>query len=122
MLRKSLLLFLGIAVLAATGVASPLPCCTLEELSRPGSTEVRDCCDRQDCCRVEKRGPAQAALSIKAPEVGVTTLLATSHPQWLVQEAVSPAGALARQPLFEKDHPPPRGGRDTHLRISLLRI
>ena len=36
--------------------------------------------------------------------------------------ALASEAALLRLPFSRTDHPPPRGGRDTHLRISLLRI
>ncbi len=121
MIHRGLRLLLGLAVLAATGVASS-PCCTMQQLSRPASAEIRDCCESSDCCRVETRGPAQAALSIKPPEVGTATALALSHPLLSGQAAVAPSAGLARLSFFETDRLPSRDGRDTHLRISLFRI
>ena len=120
MLRKGLALIMGLGVLAATGVASPTPCCTLQDLSRLAAAVVRDCCERPDCCRVEKRGTAQAALSIKAPEVGAAIEIPAIHPVWIGERsAFLPAARLS---FLMADHPPPGDGRDTHLRISLLRI
>jgi hypothetical protein len=123
MLGRGGCLILAVAVLAATGVAAPAPCCALEELSRPVPAGVPDCCDRPDCCRVEKRGPAQAALSSKAPEVGATAIAAVGLLQWHAQTIFYRAAEASSRPLFAKDHPPPpHAGRDTHLRISLLRL
>ena len=119
---RGLALLLSFGVLAATGIASGTPCCTLQQLSRPVSAEMRDCCDSPDCCRVEKRGVAQAALSIKAPEVGTVAALPVSHPLFVGEAAAASSAALSRLSFSRTDHPPPRGGRDTHLRISLLRI
>ena len=119
---RGLALLLSVGVLTATGIASGTPCCTLEQLSRPASAEMRDCCDSPDCCRAEKRGVAQAALSIKAPEVGTAAALPVSHPLFAGDTALASEAALLRLPFSRTDHPPPRGGRDTHLRISLLRI
>jgi hypothetical protein len=120
--ERGLALLLNVGVLAATGIASGTPCCTLQQLSRPVSAEMRDCCDSPDCCRVEKRGVAQAALSIKAPEVGALAVLPVSHPLFAGVAAVASGGAPWRLSFSRTDHPPPRGGRDLHLRISLLRI
>jgi len=122
MLGRGVRLLLSLAVLAETGVVSSTPCCTMGCLSRPASVEVHDCCDSSDCCRLEKRGPAQAALSIRPPEVGTAATLALSHPPPLGEAAVASRAGLARLSFFETDLPPPRDGRDTHLRISLFRI
>ena len=122
MLRKGFLLLLGFGVLAATGVASLSPCCGLEELTRPASTEIRDCCARADCCRSEKRGPAPAALSLKAPEAADSLALQLSDAPWLASGAAVPPAAFAGQFLFDKDHSPPLDGRGTHLRISVFRV
>ena len=122
MLGRGVRLLLSLAVLAETGVVSSTPCCTMECFSRPASVEVRDCCDSSDCCRGEKRGPAQAALSIKPPELGAAMTSAFSHPLFAGEAAVTSGASLDRLSLFETDLPPPRDGRDTHLRISLFRI
>jgi hypothetical protein len=122
MLYRGLRLLLGLAVLAATGVASGAPCCTMEQLARPASAEVRDCCDSSDCCRGEKRGPAQAALSIKPLELRAAVTPAFSHPLFAGEAAVASAAGLERLSFLETNLPPPRDGRDTHLRISLFRI
>jgi hypothetical protein len=115
-------LLLSVGVLAATGIASGTPCCTLQQLSRPVSAEMRDCCDSPDCCRVEKRGVAEAALSIRAPELAPAAALSVGHLLFVGEAAFVSGAALARPPFSRTDHPPPRGGRDTHLRISVLRI
>jgi hypothetical protein len=122
MRNRELALLLSLGVLAATGIASGTPCCTLQQLYRPVSAEVRDCCDSPDCCRVEKHGVAQAALSIKAPEVGTVAALPVSHPLFFGEAGAASSAVLSRLFFSRTDHPPPRGGRDTHLRISLLRI
>jgi hypothetical protein len=119
---RGLALLLSLGVLAATGIASGTPCCTLQQLSRPVSAEMRDCCDSPDCCRVEKRGIAPAALSIKAPELAAPATHSVGHPLFDGETAFVSDAALGRPPFSRTDHPPPRGGRDTHLRISLLRI
>ena len=120
MLSRGVGLLLSLAVLVETGAVST-PCCAMEQLSRPASVEVLDCCDSADCCRLEKRGPAQVALSIKPPEVGPAAL-SFNHPLLLGEAAVASRAAFARTSFFENDHPPPLNGRDTHLRISLLRV
>ena len=67
-----------------------------------------------------ERGTAQAALSIKAPEVGAAIEIPAIHPVWIGERsAFLPAARLS---FLMADHPPPSDGRDTHLRISLLRI
>ena len=113
-------MLLSLAVLVETGVAST-PCCAMQQLSGPASIEVLDCCDSADCCRLEKRGPAQVALSIKPPDVGAAAL-SFSHPLLPGEAAVALRAGFARSSFFENDHPPPLNGRDTHLRISLLRL
>jgi hypothetical protein len=122
MLSRGVRLFLSLAVLAATGVVSSAPCCAMERLSGPASVEVRDCCDGSDCCRLEKGGLAQAVLSIKPPEVRTAAALPFSHPAPLGEAAFASRARLAQLSLLETDHSPPRDGRDTHRRISLLRI
>jgi hypothetical protein len=122
MFSRGLRLLLGVAVLAATGVASGVPCCTMEQLAGPASAEVRDCCDSSDCCRVEKRGPAQAALSARPLELGAGPAPAFSHPLFVGEAAAASRAGLRRVSFFQTDLPPPRNGRDTHLKISLLRI
>lgn len=111
---------LCLAVLAATGVASGTPCCTLQQLSRPVSSELRDCCESPDCCRMEKRGPAQAALSSKSPQIGAAPTIPSYPPPFLAEAASN--GVLARVFLLQSDLSPPGDGRGTYLRISLLRI
>jgi hypothetical protein len=120
MFSRGVRLLLSLAVLVETGIVSA-PCCAMEQLSRPASVEVLDCCDSADCCRLEKRGPTQVAFSIKPPEVGAAALCFT-HPLVLGEAAVASRNGFARSSFFENDHPPPRNGRDTHLRISLLRL
>jgi hypothetical protein len=122
MFDRGLRLVLCLAVLAATGVASAMPCCTLQQLSSPVSAEIRDCCESPDCCRLEKRGPAQAALSVKPPEVAAAAAIFVAHPLFLGESATALNGAFARVSLFDSDLPPPLDGRGTHLRISLFRI
>jgi hypothetical protein len=94
----------------------------MEQLARPASAEVRDCCENSDCCRVEKRGPAQAALSIKPPELGAALTLAFSHPLFAGEAAVASGAGLERPSFFETDLSPPRDERDTYLWVSLFRI
>lgn len=83
---------------------------------------MRDCCKSPDCCRVEMRGVAQVALSIKAPQAATMTALPVSYPLFTLDSVLVCDPALLRLPFLRPDHPPPGGGRDTHLRISLLRL
>lgn len=122
MVGRGVRLLLSLAVLAETGVVSSKPCCTMEQLARSAAAEVCDCCDSSDCCRGEKRGPAQAALSIKPPELGAAVTLSFSHPLFAGEAAVASGAGLERLSFFEINLPAPRDGRDTHLRISLFRI
>jgi len=123
MVRRVLVLLLGAGVLAVTGIAELSLCCSLEELSRPANSEIRDCCGNPDCCRSERRGHAQATLSVKAPrgdaaekapEMGAT--------HWLAMDPVAAAPRMVAHLSTSRHHPPPLDGRGTHLRISLFRI
>jgi hypothetical protein len=120
MLRRVLGILLTVGVLCTTGVASGTPCCTLLRLD-PGN-RAGDCCGSSGCCRIEKRGPAQAALLAKAPEAAAPEASSVSRPLFLAGAEASSPTASARERLFRTDHPPPPGSRDTYLKISLFRI
>ncbi len=124
MARRGLGVLLMVGVLCATGVASGAPCCKLLRLdtTNGAGAGAGDCCGSSNCCRIEKRGPAQAELLAMAPEAAAPEAPSVSHPLFLVEaESFRPA-VSERQRLFSTDHPPPPGGRDTHLLISLFRI
>lgn len=119
MVRKSLAIVLGLGVLAATGVASGTPCCTLAKLAPASTTEVRDCCAHPSCCDIEKRGPAQAP-SVKA----AASALPTDLPLTACLASGDPEAVFGLRPAVTHsvDRPPPLDLRDTHLRISVFRI
>ncbi len=111
-----------LCLLTATGVASGTPCCTLAHLAERASVASPDCCDKPDCCRGETRGPADATLTIKPPEIEAAVLLAFGHPL-LAGETVTVSRAdRARIFFYQTDLPPPLDGRGTHLRISVFRV
>jgi hypothetical protein len=116
------LLVLAVGVLVSTGIAQLGLCCSLAELSRPVATELRDCCDRPDCCRSEKRGPAPAALLSKVEEAKSTAVLPVVHVPALGSIAAASLLDPVHLRLYERDHPPPPDGRGIYLRVSLLRV
>jgi hypothetical protein len=120
-MRRAVALLLGFGFLAATGVASGTPCCTLTHLAGPPAVTSPDCCDSPDCCRGEKRGPAQATLSAKAPDTAARAMLIAASP---VSHARTAGTILAGfgEPLVLKDHSPPLDRRETRLLISLFRV
>ena len=120
MLGRGVRLILTLAVLVATGVVPAAPCCAMEG-SGPSAVEVRDCCG-SDCCRLEKRGPMQADLLIEPRKAGAAAATAFSHPPPVAETAIRAGSLHDRLSFLETDPSPPRGGRDIHLRISLLRI
>jgi hypothetical protein len=120
-MRRAVALLLGFGFLAATGVASGTPCCTLAHLAGPASVSSPDCCDNPDCCRGEKRGPAQATLSAKAPETSARAAF-VAVPLAIFTRSAGTTVAAFGEPLVLKDHSPPLDRRATRLLISLFRI
>jgi hypothetical protein len=120
-MRRSVALLLGFGVLAATGVASGTPCCTLTHLAGLAAVSSPDCCDSPDCCRGEKRGPADVTLSAKAPEISSRAPFVAA-PFVLVPRTAGTTVAIFGEPLVLKDHSPPLDRRATRLLISLFRI
>ncbi len=124
MVRRGLGVLLVVGVLCATGVASGTPCCTLLRLdsSNRAGEGAGDCCESSNCCRIEKRGPAQAEFLATSPDAAAAEAPLVSRPILAAGPVgASPAGS-AGQALSPTDHPPPPGGRDTYLRISLFRV
>ena len=121
MIRRAIAVLLGFGLLAAAGVLSGTPCCTLTHLAGPASFASPDCCDKPDCCRGEKRGPAQATLSAKTPEAAARAAFAAAVPV-IPGWTAGTIGVSFAAPLVARDHSPPFDGRGTHLRISLFRI
>jgi hypothetical protein len=120
-MRRAVSLLLGFGFLAASGVASGTPCCTLTHLTGPPAVASADCCDSPDCCLGEKRGPAEATLSAKAPETSArATLVAVPSVQSARAAGTTVAGF--RELLVLKDHSPPLDRGATRLLISLFRI
>jgi hypothetical protein len=91
----------------------------MEQLFRPASIEALDCCESADYAAWRNRARAGGA-SISRRKSG--RLRFFSHPLLLGAAAVASRAGFARSCFFENDHPPPRNVRDTHLRISLLRL
>ena len=120
-MRRLVAVVLGFGLLAATGVASGTPCCTLAHLAGPAALSSPDCCDSPDCCRGEKRGPAQATLSAKAPETSARAAFLAA-PLELSARVAGTTVASFGEPLVLKDHSPPLDRRATRLLISLFRI
>jgi hypothetical protein len=124
MLRKGLGVLLTAGVLCATGIASGTPCCTLLTLDSghgAGAPAV-DCCESTNCCSIEKQGPAQAELLATLPGTAGSEASFVSHPLFIANaEALLPATPALKR-FTRTDHSPPPGGRDTYLRVSLLRI
>src|SRR5258706_1262009 len=120
-MRRAVALLLGFGFLAATGVASGTPCCTLTHLTGPAAVTSTDCCDSPDCCRGEKRGPAQATLSAKAPKSSARAPFVAA-PLAIIAMASRTTVAAFGEPLVLKDHSPPLDKRATRLLISLFRI
>lgn len=120
-MRRVVAILLGFGFLAATGVASGMPCCTLAHLAGPAAVSSPDCCDSPDCCRGEKRGPAQATLSAKTPETSASAAFVAALPVPSARAAGTTVAAFG-EPLVLKDHSPPLDRRATRLLISLFRI
>ena len=112
---------LGLGFLAASGAASGTPCCTLTHLAGSPAVWSPDCCDSPDCCRGEKRGPAQATLSARTPETPARMAFVAT-PTLLSVRAAGPTVAVFGEPLVLTDHSPPLDRRATRLLISLFRI
>ena len=121
MMRRAVSLLLGFGFLAASGVASGTPCCTLTHLAGPPAVAPPDCCDSPDCCRGEKRGPAQATLSTRAPETSTRAAFVPA-PLAIFARAAGTTEAAFGEPLVLKDHSPPLDRSATRLLISLFRI
>ena len=120
-MRGAVAVLLGVGFLAATGVASGTPCCTLAHLAAPAALTLPDCCDSPDCCRGEKRGPAEATLSAKAPGISARAVFVAA-PAVAFAMAVGTIVSGFGEPLVLKDHSPPLDGRSTRILISLFRI
>lgn len=120
-MRRAVALLLGFGFLAATGVVSGTPCCTLTHLAGPAAVSSPDCCDSPDCCRGEKRGPAQVTLSSKAPEASARAHFVVAPLAFSVRGAGTTLAAFG-EPLALKDHSPPLDRRATRLLISVFRI
>jgi len=121
MFRRGLALVLVVGLLAATGVASGTPCCTLVQLAGPAAPGSPDCCDKPDCRRGEKRGPAQATLAARAPEAASPAAFLAVPPALSGSPAQKTSIGLG-EPLLVSEHSPPLGRRETRLLISLFRI
>ncbi len=121
MLRGGLALTVCLGLLAATGVVSGTPCCTLTHLADRASVASPDCCDNPDCCRGEKRGPADATLTVRASEISPPEVFAPAPA--LSAGGISGLGLLAcgDRPVANEHSPPLDRGR-THLLISVFRI
>jgi hypothetical protein len=121
MLRRGLAFVVSLGLLAATGVASGTPCCTLTHLADRASVASPDCCDDPDCCRGEKRGPVDATLSAATPETEPRAAFVPISPllpgriSSMVLPAFSDRTAVS-------EHPPPLDRSRTRLLISLFRI
>lgn len=120
-MRRIGVLLLGFGLLAASGVAAGVPCCTLTHLSGQPSVASADCCDSPPCCLAEERGPAPATLSAKAPETSASAAFVAALPVLYTAAAGTTVAAFGERLVLE-DHSPPLDGRDTRLRISLFRI
>ena len=120
-MRRAVALLLGFGFLAAGGVVSGTPCCTLTHLAGPATVASPDCCDSPDCCRGEKRGPTQATLSAKAPETSARAAFVAA-PLAIFAGSAGTLVAAFGEPLVLKDHSPPLDRRATRLLISLFRI
>ena len=121
MSRRAIALLVAFGLLAASGSALRMPCCGLAQLARVSSLEAPDCCPSPDCCRGEKRGPAQAALSSKAPETGPRPALAAQQ----MPAHVAPSGFFLshfRATFAYPEHFPPAARPNTRLLISLIRV
>src|SRR6266481_7678724 len=105
-MRRAIALLLGFGFLAATGVASGTPCCTLTHLTGPPAVASADCCDSPDCCQGEKRGPAQATLSAKTPDTAARAVLMAASPMPCARTAGTIVTGFG-EPLVLKDHSPP---------------
>ncbi len=121
MLRGGLPFAVCLGLLAATGVASGTPCCTLTRLADRASVAAPDCCDNPDCCRGEKRGPADATLTVRTSEI--------LPPAVFVPAPALPAGGIFSPDLLgfgerpvANEHSPPLDRSRTHLLISVFRI
>jgi hypothetical protein len=121
MLRRAIGIFLGFGFLAATGVASGKPCCTLIQLAGPAVAGSPDCCDNPDCRMGEKRGPAQATLAARAPKAASPAAFLPVPPV-LSRRAAGKISIAFGEPLVVSDHSPPLDRRETRLLISLFRI
>lgn len=119
MLRRGLALPLVFGLLAATGVASGTPCCTLTHLAGASAVESADCCDRPDCCRGEERGPFPANFSARAPQAAPPVLVATLPS---LHGTGPSARIVSGPPVVSSDLSPPLDRRGTRLLISLFRI
>lgn len=108
-------------VLCATGIASGAPCCTLLALDAGNRAAAVDCCESSNCCSIEKQGPAQAELLATLPGAA-GSVASFAHPLVLADAEASLPAASALKRFSRTDHSPPPGGRDTYLRVSLLRI
>ncbi len=122
MMRRGLAVLVCFGLLAARGIASGTPCCSLTHLADLASLVSPDCCDSPDCCRSEKRGPADATLTVKPPEIGAAMGLGFGHPLAAGATVTAAWADLAWISFFDVDHPPPLDGRYTHLRISVFRL
>ena len=120
-MRRAVAIPLVFGFLAATGVASGTPCCTLAHLTAPAALSAPDCCDSPDCCRGEKRGPAQATLSAKVPQTSARTPFVAAPPVLSARACGTIVSAFG-EPLVLKDHSPPLDRRATRLLISFFRI
>ena len=121
MLRRGLAFVVSLGLLAATGVASGTPCCTLTHLADRASVASPDCCDDPDCCRGEKRGPVDATLTVRTSEI--------SPPAVFVPVPALPASRVSGPDLLAfgdrpvaNEHSPPLDRSRTHLLISVFRI
>jgi len=121
MSRRAAALLVAFGLLVAAGSALRMPCCGLAQLTRVSALEAPDCCPTPDCCRGEKRGPAQAALTSRAPDTGLRPALALqqmpAHP--------APIGFFLtrfRAPFAFTEHSPPAERPNPRLLISLIRV
>jgi len=121
MSRRAAALLVAFGLLVAAGSALRMPCCGLAQLARVSALQAPDCCPSPDCCRGEKRGPAQAALSSKAPDTGPRPALAAQQ----MPAHAAPSGFFLtpfRVPFAFSEHSPPTERPNTRLLISLIRV
>ncbi len=121
MWRRGLALLGCFGLLAATGVASGTPCCTLTHLADRASMVSPDCCDNSDCCRGEKRESAEVTLSVKTSDMSPRAHSVPASPLLPGRISGMVLAAFGDRAVVN-EHSPPLDRSRTRLLISLFRI